>query len=294
MLRIIEESWQAHYVVFPITLSCELEVFRQKTYFMLVGVDGPITKRFDFYKKKHNKSRALIQDFSKLDDKINYGLDDYPSNVYECIYIADKVLLNLTDREALYLQLRALDVLNAEHIRPSWDTYFIRLSELAATRSNCMRQPIGTIIVKDHRIVATGYNGTPYGTTNCFEGGCERCLQTLREGEMGDLCTCLHAEANAMLFSGRSQTIGSTMYTSAFPCLTCSKTIIQSGLVRVVYHRSIENSENCLQMLLQSGIEVQQHSPVVPAPGQPEERDSHLSSISTPPYIKEFSKLTIK
>lgn len=283
-----------HYVVFPITLGCELEVFRQKTYFMLVGVDAPIMKRFEYYKKKYNKSKALIQDFSKLDDKINYGLEDYPSAVYECIYIADKVLLNCTDREALYSQLRALDVLNAEHLRPSWDTYFIRLAELASTRSNCMKRPIGAIIVRNQRIVATGYNGTPYGTTNCCEGGCARCNSGAREGTMLDLCTCVHAEANAILHAGRRGSIGATLYTSTFPCLMCSKTVIQAGISRVVYHKSYDNSEISLQMLLQAGIEIVQHSPVVPAPGQMEERDSQSMSTSTPPFLKEFSKLSIK
>jgi len=282
------------YDVYTITLAVELEVFRQKTYFMLVGVDGPVMKRFEFYKKKYNKSKTTIQDFSKLDDKINYGLEDYPSNVYECIYIADKVLLNCTDREGLYSQLRALDVLNPEHLRPGWDTYFIRLAELASTRSNCMKRPIGAIIAKNHRIIATGYNGTPYGTTNCYEGGCDRCNSGARAGTMLDLCTCVHAEANAILHAGRALCLGSVLYTSTFPCLMCSKTVIQAGISRVVYHKPYDNSEVSMQMLMQAGVEIVQHSPIVPAPGQVEERDSQTMSTSTPPFLKDFSKLALK
>jgi dCMP deaminase len=281
-------------VIFPITLACEVEVLRQKTFFMLVGVDGPVSRRFEHYKKKYNKSKANVLDFTKLDDKINYALEDYPSNVYECLYTADKVLFNCTDREGLYGQLRALDVLNAEHLRPGWDTYFIRLSELASTRSNCMKRPTGAIIVRRNRIVATGYSGTPYGTTNCCEGGCEVCNSEAREGTMLDLCTCVHAEANAILHAGRAHCLGGTLYSSTFPCLLCSKIVIQSGISRVVYHKPYEGSEIGQQMMGQAGIEVLQHSPIVPSPGQAEERDSSSMSNMTAPFLKEFSKLVIK
>jgi dCMP deaminase len=266
VLHSLEENMQTNYVVFPITLARELEVFRQSTSFMLIGVDGPVAKRFEHYKKKYSKAKTSVQDFCKLDDKVNYGLENYPSNVYECVYIADKVLLNCSEQEDLHAQLRALDVLNPEHLRPNWDTYFIRLAELASTRSNCMKRPIGAIIVKDHRIVATGYNGTPYGTINCCEGGCERCNSGAREGTKLDLCACVHAEANAILHAGRLASVGGTLYTSTFPCLACSKTVIQAGITRIVYHKSYDNSEISQHMLNQAGIEVVQHSPIIPSP----------------------------
>ena len=71
--------------------------------------------------------------------------------------------------------LSGVDFSNSEILRPSWDTYFMRIAHVASTRSNCMKRAVGAVIVVDKRIVATGYNGTPFVSKNCNEGGCERC-----------------------------------------------------------------------------------------------------------------------
>ena len=87
--------------------------------------------------------------------------------------------------------------------RPDWDTYFILQAEIAKLRSNCLTRHIGAVIVKDNRQIATGYNGTPSGIKNCFEGGCPRCMARvkgeIKSGEGLDRCMCTHAEANAIM-----------------------------------------------------------------------------------------------
>jgi len=87
--------------------------------------------------------------------------------------------------------------------RPSWDEYFMLQAELAKLRSNCMTRKVGAVIVRDHRQIATGYNGTPPGIKNCFEGGCKRCQDRMdgkiESGASLDRCLCSHAEANAIM-----------------------------------------------------------------------------------------------
>src|ERR671910_360995 len=87
--------------------------------------------------------------------------------------------------------------------RPDWDTYFMLQAEIAKLRSNCLSRHVGAVIVKDNRQIATGYNGTPSGIKNCFEGGCPRCVARMngeiKTGENLDRCLCTHAEAIARI-----------------------------------------------------------------------------------------------
>lgn len=127
------------------------------------------------------------------------------------------------------------------HKRPEWDEYFLNLAHVVKSRSNCVRMDVGVVIVKDKRIIATGYNGTPMGVKNCSEGGCQRCADrhrgVLKEGERKDMCICIHAEQNALLQSAYHgvSTKGATLYTTVLPCSQCAKAIINGGIVSVVY-----------------------------------------------------------
>jgi dCMP deaminase len=126
--------------------------------------------------------------------------------------------------------------------RPDWDVYFMLQAEIAKLRSNCLTRHVGCVIVKENRQIATGYNGTPSGVKNCFEGGCLRCLQRVK-GEIGsgkdlERCLCMHAEANAILqcaiFGNTGSTRGSTLYSTYAPCLECSKMAVSIGIAKVV------------------------------------------------------------
>jgi dCMP deaminase len=126
--------------------------------------------------------------------------------------------------------------------RPLWDAYFMEIAHVVKTRSNCLDIQIGSVIVREKRIIATGYNGTPMGITNCNDGGCERCKLReegkLKHGEKKDLCICVHAEQNALLQSAYHgiSTKDSTFYTTASPCSQCAKMIINAGVKKVVAH----------------------------------------------------------
>lgn len=149
--------------------------------------------------------------------------------------------------------------------RPSWDEYFMEITKLTSNRSNCIRKNVGCIIVKDTRILSLGYNGTPRGITNCYEGGCHRCNTVTKSGNSLDLCICLHAEENAILFLGTSKTHNATLYTTLLPCIACTKKIIQSGISRVVYLDSYrEELDNIsLKLMRNIGISIEQFSDIM-------------------------------
>lgn len=145
--------------------------------------------------------------------------------------------------------------------RPKWDKYFMQIAQVVKTRSNCLDIQIGSVIVKEKRIVATGYNGTPMGIKNCIDGGCERCKKreegTIASGEKKDLCICVHAEQNALLQSAYHgiSTKGSILYTTASPCSQCAKMIINAGIVKVVAHKNFPDKLGP-ELLKKANIEV--------------------------------------
>ena len=100
-----------------------------------------------------------------------------------------------------------------------------------------MKRAVGCVIVKDSRLVASGYNGTPFMMQNCNEGGCARCNSVADSGSQLDTCYCIHAEENAVIEGGRAKTDGGTAYVTTQPCLMCSKKLAQAGIIRIVYDR---------------------------------------------------------
>lgn len=126
--------------------------------------------------------------------------------------------------------------------RPSWDEYFMNIAYETARRSNCLRRQIGAVLVRDRRIVSTGYNGTPMGVKNCFDGGCARCSSDVASGQGYDTCICVHAEQNAIVLAARNgiSTDGGVLYTTLRPCFGCVKESIQAGIIEVVYCEEYE------------------------------------------------------
>ncbi len=124
--------------------------------------------------------------------------------------------------------------------RPSWDEYFMEMAELARQRSTCLRRGVGAVIVKDNRVIATGYNGVPKGIRHCEETGCLRQQLNVPSGKMHELCRGLHAEQNAIIQAAcmGSSIEGGTLYCTTQPCVICTKMIINAGIKRVVIKES--------------------------------------------------------
>jgi len=120
--------------------------------------------------------------------------------------------------------------------RPSWDQYFMGIADLAASRSTCLRRQVGAVIVKEKRILTTGYNGAPRGLEHCLETGCLREKMHVPSGERHELCRAIHAEQNAVVQAATSgvDIKNATIYTTTFPCVLCSKILINSSITRIV------------------------------------------------------------
>ncbi len=120
--------------------------------------------------------------------------------------------------------------------RPSWDSYFIQIAHLVATRATCPRLSVGAVVVRDRRILATGYNGAPRGLPHCPESGDKK---DWPEGCMraGHCIRSLHAEQNALLQAAMLGIAceGAAIYVTCQPCNACAKMLINAGITRVIY-----------------------------------------------------------
>jgi len=121
--------------------------------------------------------------------------------------------------------------------RPSWDEYFFQIAQQVATRSTCMRRQVGAVLVKDKRLLSTGYNGAPRGISHCIDAGCLREQLKVPSGERHELCRALHAEQNAIAQAALHgvKIEGSTLYCTHQPCVLCAKMIINAGIVEVYF-----------------------------------------------------------
>ena len=130
--------------------------------------------------------------------------------------------------------------------RPTWDEYFIKIAEVVASRSTCIRRRYGAVIVKDRVIVSTGYNGAPRGSVNCVDvNRCRRKELNVPAGERYELCEAVHAEQNAIINGAPERMKDAVIYVAGFeengssadgkPCLLCARMIRNAGLNEVVY-----------------------------------------------------------
>jgi dCMP deaminase len=118
------------------------------------------------------------------------------------------------------------------------------ITRLVARRSTCLRRHVGALIIKDKKILATGYNGAPTGVRHCTETGCLREKLGVPSGERAELCRGLHAEQNAIIqaaFHGVSIE-GAMLYSTTMPCSVCMKMIINAGIQEIVYEEGYPDS----------------------------------------------------
>ncbi len=121
--------------------------------------------------------------------------------------------------------------------RPSWDDYFMSICDLVATRSTCLRRNVGAILVKDRRVLSTGYNGAPTGLKHCLDIGCLRERMNIPSGTRHELCRGLHAEQNCLIqaaYHGVSVK-GADLYCTNLPCIICTKMLINADIKRIFY-----------------------------------------------------------
>lgn len=265
LLDFVTRYWQSDFVTLDLNTPPLLEKFMTRPFFTVVSVDAPLLMRYQRSLRygstlshsgsaaDHGVPRAAsteqsLRSFVLEHDEFYYGTtptgkNDFTparkalqtSTLHSLSRLVNMQVVNAFDTiESLRQYLEDLDLTNPERLRPSWDTYFMQLAALASLRSNCMKRRVGAILVRNKRILSTGYvgvsqtssncshlpslsvsyNGTPRGLTNCNEGGCTRCNTA---SETADECVCLHAEENALLEAGRDRVgDGSVLYCNTY------------------------------------------------------------------------------
>lgn len=129
--------------------------------------------------------------------------------------------------------------------RPDWTRYYLGVAIAVSLRGECTRRQVGAIIVKDHTIVSTGYNGAPPGQPSCLDGACPRATSDAEPGVgyAASGCIAIHAEANAIIRAGRDACVGATMYVTSEPCELCVPLIQAAGIETVHFGVSSDTTQ---------------------------------------------------
>ena len=146
---------------------------------------------------------------------------------------------------------------SGETMRPSWEAYFMEITELVAKRSTCRRRAVGAVLVKEKRILSTGYNGAPAGVRHCIDIGCLREELKIPSGEKHELCRGIHAEQNAIIQAALHgvKIDGAILFCTNLPCAICAKMIINAGIRRIFYKSGYADTLS-QQLLEEAAVEV--------------------------------------
>jgi len=265
-LRMVEKIQDdKNYVIDSIRNPAEVEELKKLGRFCLIYVTAPQEVRFKRTKKRQREEDPQTFDAFVEIEKIEMENEDKTKqNLVGTFALADKKINNAGSMNQLHDQIDTTLAEVSDEFklnRPSWDEYFMSIAKVVATRSNCMKRKVAAIIVKDKRIVSTGYNGTPRGIKNCSDGGCPRCNSFAESGKNLEECVCSHGEENAIVqaaYHGISIK-DTTIYTTFSPCIMCTKMIINAGIKEVVYNVDYPVAEVPMRLLKEAGVKVRQH-----------------------------------
>lgn len=254
-----------NYVITSIRTEAEAKALNEAfgNEFVLVFVDAPAKIRFQrAVRRNRENDPKTFEEFLASEAKEMDG-NETEQQLLACKKLARIVLLNDSTIEKLNEKINKMlkDIFKKyKRKKPEWDAYFMQIARQVALRSSCIKRKVAAIVVKDKRILSTGYNGTPRGVKNCDEGGCPRCNDFADSGTALGECLCSHAEENAIVqaaYFGISLK-ESTLYSTFSPCIMCSKMIINAGIKKVVYLEDYPLLENAEKMLKEAGVMLKQ------------------------------------
>lgn len=238
-LEKIEEN--KDYVISSIRSPGEIAALRKRKDFFLVWLDAPVKVRFNRMNKRQREENdpKTLKEFKKAEAREN-SRSKSGQQLNKCKKLANAIVKNDKTKEILdgkiSKMLSDFKTLELKKKRMDWDSYFLKIAMLVAERSTCRRHHVGAVLVKDRRIIATGYNGAAAGTKDCIELGCLRDQMNIPSGTRHEICRAIHAEQNAIIQSGLhgAHTEGATMYCTHPPCNICAKMIANAKVKRVV------------------------------------------------------------
>ncbi|HSB47864.1 MAG TPA: deaminase [Candidatus Bilamarchaeum sp.] len=254
-----------NYVIDSIRNPAEVGELKKLGRFFLFYVTAPPDTRFRRIKSRNREEDPQTYEaFLHIEKLEMENAEKTKQNLKGTFALAERRIENNADFTDLYdLVDKALAEVSDQFkiVRPSWDDYFMGIAKMVAMRSNCVKRKVAAVIVKDKRIISTGYNGTPRGTRNCSDGGCPRCNSFTDSGKNLEECLCSHGEENAIVqasYHGISIK-DSVIYTTFSPCLLCTKMIINAGIKEVVYNVDYPVAETPMRLLGEAGVKVRQH-----------------------------------
>jgi len=253
---------EGNYVIDSIRNPYEVQALRSTGNFQLLHLDAPLDLRYERVRRRGGpRTPASRQEFVEQEQREMQSDNPASQQLQACHALADETLLNDGAIEEFQ---RKLDTVVTRWLmaakRPDWNTYFMQIARMVALRSNCMKRKVAAVIVKDKRIISTGYNGTPRGVKNCNEGGCPRCNSFADSGtNLGD-CLCSHAEENAIVQAAYHgiRLEGATLYSTYSPCLICTKMIINAGILEVFFNLAYPLNDVARRLLEEAGVKSHQ------------------------------------
>ena len=253
-----------NYAIDSIRHPVEVEILRHcGQTFHLVWVDAKLETRFARMQARGRSGDPQTQAALETLEARERGSDDPNAQQLDAVEReADFRIANDASLADFQAEIQRWVGANLGFARPAWDDYFMSIARVVASRSNCVKRKVAAVVTVDRRIISTGYNGTPRGTRNCNEGGCPRCNSLAEGGTRLDECLCSHAEENAITqaaYHGVSLK-GATIYSTFLPCLQCTKMIINSGIVEVVYQSDYPLGATSNSLFSESGIQIRQIS----------------------------------
>ena len=253
-----------NYIIDSIRNPAEVNELKKLTRFVLLKIFSAPENRFERMKERNREGDPkTLKEFLRVEELEASNQNSAKQQLTACMKLADKTIVNDDQPENLYKKVdQLLQELQVEKkkTRPDWDEYFMNIAKVVASRSNCMKRHVAAVIVKDKRIISTGYNGTPRGVTNCSEGGCPRCNQFVEGGTRLDECLCSHGEENAIVQAAYHgiNIKDASLYTTFAPCLMCTKMIINAGIKEVVYNIDYPLNNTALSLYKEVAIKLRQ------------------------------------
>lgn len=247
-----------NYVIDSIRNPYEVDALRATGSFRLLHLDAPRPLRFERVVARGGpRTPASFEEFVEQEEREMNSADPTHQQLRATWAKADAVLENggsIAELKAGADRVVSAWLMHTE--RPGWDEYFMQIAKIVSLRSNCMKRKVAAVIVKDKRIISTGYNGTPRGVKNCNEGGCPRCNSFADSGAALGECLCSHAEENSIVqaaYHGISVK-DSVLYSTFSPCLICTKMIINAGIREVVYNLEYPLIDTARALLEEAGV----------------------------------------
>jgi len=250
----------------------------------LIAVDADSKTRYSrIIIRQTETDNISYEEFINNEKREMFSTDPNKQNLSECIEMADYVIYNNKTFEELNKKIREVyqDILNKmdekrfqppkeiemrkeaekikaikEDIRPLWDEYFMKITSVVAERSTCLRHNVGAIIVKNKRILTTGYNGAVRGQEDCLKLGCRKDELNIESGFGSEECRAVHAEQNAIIQAALHgiNTDSATLYCTTIPCRMCAKEIVNAGIKEVVTYSDYAGAKGSIEFLEQCGV----------------------------------------